>query len=203
MNDCKKDEILRDAYTKKSGTRVKAACIKSTSASGKKAEDVNAPIIKTMLEKEKLAEKLTSSTSPKRCAKGEIRRAAYMREGYERKLPKSSSSTNVKKAVVPAACIKEQGKKDSKVGLINPVTGSRVYIVINDEYLHKFGYHVKDKTVAERHAALDKAYNALNKNWLSLFRTLNYLAVVNKSHPDTQSKFIADRDYVKEKYAPK
>ena len=41
----------------------------------------------------------------------------------------------------------------------------------------------------------------MNKNWLSLFRMLNYLAVVNKNHKTLHNILIADRNYIKKKYS--
>jgi hypothetical protein len=189
---CKKGEILREGYSTSVGTRVKPACIKATSDTGKKAKDVNAPIIREMLMKEQRAEKLTSKESPKSCKSGEIRRSAFMRE-----------SKTGKTTAVPAACIKSRGA-DTKVGLINPKTGERTYVVLNNEKLHTYGYtDVKNKTLAQRHASLDRAYVGMKKEWLPLFRHLNYLAVLNKNHPLYYNIFNSDRDYVKAKYAPK
>ena len=164
----------------------------TTPKKSKKSEDKSAPIIRKMLAEEKLAEKITSSSSPKACKSGEIRRSAYMRE-----------SKTGKTTAVPAACIKSRGA-DDKVGLINPTTGERTYVVVNDEKLHKYGYSdVKNKSATERHKILDKVYIAEKKEWLPLFRLLNYLAVVNKGHPEYHTIFNADRDYIKTKYAPK
>jgi len=187
---CKEGEIVRDPYVKANGTVVKAACVKATSAYGIKAEDVNAARIQSMLRKQKIAESITASQSKVPafgCPTGTIRRAAFLR----------SDGT-----AVPAACIKTRGA-DDKVGLTDPKTGQRVYVVVNDDSLHKFGYnHVKEKTAPERHAILDKAYNSMDKNWLSLFRTLNYLAVVNKNHNELHDIFTHDRNYVKKRYGP-
>jgi hypothetical protein len=189
MPKCKSGYILRDGYTTKTGTKVKPDCIKSTSFYGSKAEDVNKPIIQNMLNRQKEAEKKTAKISPKSCPTGMIRRSAYMR--------KTNSQT-----IVPAKCIKEQGSHTGKPGLYNKKTGERIYIILDNEKLGKYGYKdVKNKTSAERHVALDKVYLAMNKNWLSLFRMINYLAVLNKNHPRLHDIFIADRNYIKRKYS--
>jgi hypothetical protein len=187
---CKDGEILREPYITAKGTYVKPTCVKATSVSGVKAEDINAVKIAAMLRKQKIAEKVTASKSKVPtfgCPTGTIRRAAFLRNDG---------------TAVPAACIKTRGA-DDKVGLTNPKTGERVYVVVNDDSLHKYGYnHVKDKTAPERHAVLDKVYVAMDKNWLSLFRTLNYLAVVNKNHKELHDIFTRDRNYVKKRYGP-
>lgn len=202
-SQCKKGFILREGYTKKNGTAVKPKCIKATSVHGTKAEDITTPIIKEMLRKQKLAEKTTSEVSPKKCPEGTIRRTAYVKKSYEavRKDAKGTpiKSVAVKQTVVPAACITDRGEKGK--GLYDPVTGERVYVVV-EKYLGEHGYHdVKNKTSVERHAILDKVYLSIDKNWLSLFRTLNYLAVVNKNRKKIHDIFIADRNYVKRKYS--
>ncbi len=201
--ECKQGFILREGYTRKNGTKIQAKCIKATSVHGVKAENVTTPIIKEMLRKQKLAEKATSDKSPKKCPEGTIRRTAYVKKSYEAARKDANgtpvSTYKVKQTVVPAACIKDQGEKGK--GLYNPETGERVYVVV-EKYLGENGYHdIKNKTAAERHAILDKVYIAIGKNWLSLFRTLNYLAVVNKNRKKMHDLFIADRNYVKRKYS--
>ena len=194
MPNCKKGEILRKGYTTETGVHVAPACIKATSESGKKSAIVNAPKVRALLAEERRAEALTAASSPKSCPEGMIRRSAFMR-----------TSASGKETAIPAECIKEQGKKNGQVGLINPKTGLRTYVVLDDEKddpLHKFGYHVKGRGAAERQAILDKVYIAKDKKWLPLFRKLNYLAVLNKSHEEIYRKLLADRDYIKAKYAP-
>lgn len=199
---CKKGYILRDSYTKNNGTVVKAKCIKSTSVHGVKAEDITTPMIKDMLRKQKLAEKVTSDKSPKKCPEGTVRRTAYVKKSYEA-IRKNIDGTPIKRiavkqTIVPAACIKDQGEKGK--GLYDPKTGERVYIVV-EKYLGENGYHdINNKTATERHSILDKVYLKIDKNWLSLFRTLNYLAVVNKNRKKIHDIFIADRNYIKRKY---
>ncbi len=201
MSSCKKGYILRDSYKKDNGTVVKAKCIKATSVHGVKAEDITTPMIKEMLRKQKLAEKATSDKSPKKCPEGTIRRTAYVKKSYEiirQNEGKMIKTISVKQTIVPAACIKDQGEKGK--GLYDPKTGERVYVIV-EKYLGENGYHdIKNKTAAERHNILDNVYVKIGKNWLSLFRTLNYLAVVNKNRKKIHDLFIADRNYVKRKY---
>ncbi len=202
MSSCKKGYILRNSYKKDNGTVVKAKYIKATSVHGIKAEDITTPMIKEMLRKQKLAEKATSDKSPKKCPEGTIRRTAYVKKSYEtiRKNVegKTIKTISVKQTIIPAACIKDQGEKGK--GLYDPKTGERVYVIV-EKYLGENGYHdIKNKTAAERHNILDNVYVKIGKNWLSLFRTLNYLAVVNKNRKKIHDLFIADRNYVKRKY---
>lgn len=163
--------------------------------------------ITKMLAKQKLAEKKTKYESPKECPPGTIRRTAYMRESYYRSSPNKEAKVLVKETIVPADCIKVQGRPKDKAGLYNPKTGKRVYIIVDTEKMKKYGYHdLVNKTKEQRHKALDKVYKAMEKEpreikaWLSLFRELNYLATLNKNHPKLYDIFIADRDYIKMKY---
>lgn len=199
MPRCKKDEILRDKYIRSNGTVVPAKCIKSTSAYDKKAESVTTPIIKKMLSKEKLAEKLTSESSPKKCPEGTIRRVAYIRASYTKQVNNRPPVT-VKKSIVAASCIKDMGAP-GKSGLFDPKTGERKYVYLEPGVLSKYGYDdIKTKNAEERHKALDKAYKGLKNNWLSLFRTLNYLAILNKHNKSLHSLLIADRNYIRRTY---
>lgn len=199
MTECKKGEILRAKYIKSSGKIVPAKCIKSTSMYNKKAESVTTPIIKKILSKEKLAEKLTSMTSPKKCPEGTIRRVAYIRESYTKKINNNPPVT-VKRSVVAASCIKDRGTP-GKSGLFDPKTGEREYVYMEPGILSKYGYvDIKTKNAEQRHKALAKAYKGLNKNWLSLFRMLNYLAILNKNNKFMHSLLIADRNYVKKTF---
>lgn len=100
---------------------------------------------------------------------------------------KCSTDGKRNKTVVPASCFTEQGKKDGRVGLYKGV-------------LVQSGYHM-NMNVLERRRALDRTWLVLNKNWLSLFRMLNYLAVFNKNNKPLHMLLISDRDYVKMKYS--
>jgi hypothetical protein len=190
MSECKEGYIKRKGYITSKGTVVKPACIKSTSMYGIKSSDVTTPLINKMLRKQHIAEIKTENKSPTKCPDGTIRRSAYIRSSHD------------KQVAVPASCIKEQGSHTGIPGLYNPKTGERVYVVLDDEKLGKYGYHdIKHKNAQQRHEALDKVYVAMNKNWLSLFRMLNYLAVVNKNHKTLHKILIADRNYIKKKYS--
>lgn len=163
--------------------------------------------ITKMLYRQKIAEKKTKQESPKKCPPGTIRRSAYMRESYFKKSPNKEAKILVKETVVPADCIKVQGRPKEKAGLYNPKTGKRVYIVVDTEKMKKYGYHnLINKSLEERHKALDQVYKAMSKEpreiqaWLSLFRELNYLAILNKNHKKLYNIFISDRNYIKMKF---
>jgi hypothetical protein len=156
-----------------------------------------------MLSKQKKAEELTKDTSPKECPKGMIRRPAYIKESQHRIIKKHGEEQiiHIKKTIVPAACIPNKGRPG--VGL-HDKHGNRVFIHLPKEVLGQYGYkHIISLKVEERHTALDKAYYGFGKNWLSLFRTLNYLALLNKSNPTIYDRLIQDRNYIRDKYAPK
>lgn len=201
MSDCKAGYIKRKGYVTSKGVTVQPKCIKSTGMYGTKSSDVTTPLINKMLRRQHIAEIKTENESPKKCPEGTIRRSAYIRSAYERKTP-SEKIVKIKQSTVPAACIKEQGMHTGKPGLYDPKTGERIYIVLDDEKLGKYGYSdLKHKKSQERHDALDKVYISMGKNWLSLFRMLNYLAVLNKNHKTMHKILIADRNYIKRKYS--
>lgn len=190
---CDEGYISRKAHTRKRGDKIiniKENCIKATSLYGKKAEEVTKPIIAKMLENQKRAEKMTDG--PKKCPEGTIRRTAYI------------SNRNGKEIVVPSKCIKERGKNDGKAGLYDKNTGERIYIYMEPGTLGRFGYRgIKELTEKQRHIALDKAYVGLEKNWLTIFRKLNYLATLNKNNPLMYGIYKGDSEYIKNKYSTK
>lgn len=153
-----------------------------------------------MLSNQKKAEKVTKDSSPKECPSGQIRRPAYIKESYHRIVKNNDNEKiiHIKKTIYPATCIKDQGKPG--VGLYDK-NGNRLFIHLPKEVLGKYGYkNINSLSLEERHKALDRAYNGFNKNWLSLFRTINYLAILNKSKPVLYTKLIQDRNYIRSKY---
>lgn len=153
-----------------------------------------------MLKKQKKAEELTKKESPKECPPGMIRRPAFIKESYHRIVRKAGNEQiiHVKKTIVPAACIKDQGRPG--VGLYD-AHGHRVFVHLPKEVLGRYGYqHITSLSLEDRRKALDRAYIGFHKNWLSLFRTLNYLAILNKSKPVLYEKLMEDRNYIRTKY---
>jgi hypothetical protein len=204
---CSKGQIRRASYSRKtrSGKRVsvKSSCIKATGAYGDKSAKRTGEIVRSMLRKQAEAHKRTSGKV--QCPKGYILRAPYMRSSSHRKSYTRTSGSQVKSAlvksaIVPAQCIKTRGH-DERVGLYDS-KGQRVYVVLEKGSLGKHGYHnVAKLSPAQRHSALDKAIAELNGNWLSVFRKINYLAVLNKYNSTMHKLYVADRDYIKSKYS--
>ena len=205
---CSKGEIRRSPYVRKTRSGklayIKSSCIKATGAYGDKSGKRTSAIIRSMLRRQAEAQKRTSGKVE--CPKGYILRAPYMRSSSHRKSyirPSSGhlvKSANVKGAIVPAKCIKAKGH-DEKVGLYDE-KGERVYVILEKGSLGKHGYHnVSKLSQSQRHIALDKAIAELNGNWLSVFRKINYLAVLNKYNPNMYKLYVSDRDYIKSKYS--
>lgn len=203
---CSKGQIRRSPYVRKSRsgnlTYVKSSCIKATGAYGDKSGKRTSAIIRSMLRRQAVAQKRTSGKVE--CPKGYILRAPYMRSSSRRKPYIRSTGTlvksaEVKGAIIPAKCIKSRGR-DEKVGLYDS-KGQRVYIILEKGSLGKHGYHnVAKLSPTQRHIALDKAIAELGGNWLSVFRKINYLAVLNKYKPEMYKLYVSDRDYIKNKY---
>jgi hypothetical protein len=154
-----------------------------------------------MLKKQAEAEKLTKNTSPKTCPEGMIRRPAYIKESHHKIIRKEGKEQiiHIKRTIIPAACIPDRGRPG--VGLYDK-NGQRVFIHLPKEVLGQYGYkNIITLSLEERHKALDKAYIGFEKNWLSLFRTLNYLALLNKSRPAIYERLMQDRNYIRNKYS--
>ena len=204
---CSNGKIRRKSYTRRlpsgKSTRVRSSCIKATGAHGVRSSTRTKRIISSMLRRQKKASQLTKGTTE--CPKGYVLRAAYMRRSADRKSFTRKSgvrvrSSHMKSTVVPSKCINSRGH-DEKVGLYDK-EGKRVYVILEKGSLGKHGYHnVAHLTEQARHSALDKAIAELNGNWLSVFRKINYLAVLNKYNPQMYKLYINDRDYIKRKYS--
>lgn len=123
-----------------------------------------------------------SHQSSKGCKRGYIRRSAYRRKSYTKK-----SGTKVRSVKVSSHCIKSRGSGH----------GLKLGIKLKKGSLTQHGYSVHESTVA-RHRALSKAIKVSSP--LSVFRKINYLVVVNKSHPSLKKKFESDRNWIKKNY---
>jgi len=204
---CSKGQIRRHSYTRRTSSgkkiHVKRSCIKATGAKGVRSSSRTRRIVSNMLRRQARASQLTQGI--KECPKGYVLRAAYMRRSSSRKpyIRKSGtrvSGSHTRRAVIPSQCIKKRGH-DDKVGLYDK-QGRRIYVVLEKGSLGKHGYKdVATLTESQRHTALDKAIAELNGNWLSVFRKINYLAVLNKYNPSMYKLYISDRDYIKRKYS--
>lgn len=198
--DCGPGEILRRSFTTSTGAHYPASCIRATSEYGVKASKITRAEWEKIHKREQRAENKTKEVSPAACPPGTMRRSAYSRKAYDAE--RSTGTVHVKRTVVPAACIKERGVSGHH-GLVNPKTGKATHVELRDNKLGQFGYHdVKSMPARERQAALVRAVAGLGGNWLSVFRSLNYLAVINKADPTFQKKLIADRDFVEKRFRP-
>lgn len=73
------------------------------------------------------------------------------------------------------------------------------YVLLVKGRLEKYGYkNVRHMSSANRHDALNRAVIA--EGWLTIFRRLHYIAILNKNHARLHAIFIADRNYVKRKW---
>jgi hypothetical protein len=204
---CSKGQIRRNSYTRRTSSgkkvHVKRSCIKATGAKGVRSSSRTRRVVSSMLRRQKRASQLTKGI--KECPKGYVLRAAYMRKSADRKsfLRKSGvrvKGSHMKRTVVPSQCIKARGH-DEQVGLYDK-EGKRIYVVLEKGSLGKHGYKdVATLSENQRHIALDKAIAELNGNWLSVFRKINYLAVLNKYNPSMYKLYVSDRDYIKRKYS--
>lgn len=120
--------------------------------------------------------------SPRKCPKGTIKRSPYT--AVRRKHKKSPKPTVYH---VKATCVKDVGK---------PGKGKRVIPPLKSGRMSKFGYHgVKHLTVAQRHAALDAAKDAVGA--ATAVEMVNALYVLNKNmRPKLAAIYEADRDYL-------
>lgn len=176
LNSCKKGQIMRDAYTKKSGTHVKAKCITATSRSGSKRSVEDKQITKKL---ERAHTQARKKFGIPKCKKGEI-----LKEGYKRQSRTTSNSS-----WVAPTCVK------SKTGRPH---GKQLFRLAKGD-LKQFGYeNVKNMTVKERHSALSRAINSDPLHVLSIYRKINALHVVNiHQDPELSQIFKSDADWIK------
>jgi len=122
--------------------------------------------------------------------KGYIERSGYTRKSHHRKGYVNSHGTRVKpttvkKTVVPATMIKDQGK---------PGKGKRLIDMEDYRHLSKYGYDLS-KTTSQRHSALNKAQKDNGYSWT--VKRVNAVSVLQKnSNPENYSKLRSDLAYV-------
>ena len=165
---CKKDSIYRKAYTRTSPSgkksRVKGACIRSVSLSGKKRSVINRRIISAKKASQRKAAVATGSAGLK-CPPGSILRAAYFRQSFTR-----ADGTVVTKSRAAAKCIKSRG-----TGRRNAVIGP-----LQRGSLAQFGYtKVENLSEVARNTALDRAVATVG--FLPIIKKLNALYVLNRN----------------------
>lgn len=170
---CSKGKIYRVGYVTKKGSKkvkVKGACIRATSQSGRKtSKDVK----KHFMEREKVYKKASKKFGIPKCKKGSIKR-----EGYQKK-----SGVWVK-----PTCIKDVGKKGKL----------KRTIYIEPNRLGKYGYDdVINMSLVARHKALQSALDSGEKP-LSIMRRLVALSTLTKNtNPKTSDIFYNDANWIK------
>lgn len=178
---CKKGEIWRVGYTRKTSKKnkskkvsVKGKCIKATSQTGEKTSDKNKKYLAKKKQEYKLAREKFGT--PK-CAKGEI-----VKEGFKRK------SKSGKQTWVAPVCVSDKGKSGKQERLF----------VIEPGRLSKYGYdEIEGKSDIARHKALNAALKSGEKP-LSVSRRLNALAILTKNtNPKLSQTFKMDSEWIK------
>ena len=177
-NRCPENQILRAAYTKKSGKRVLAKCIPRVSPYPERYSDFQKRVLRRMTQRLRGYTK-SHRRNNKVCGPNLTLRKAYV--------PYISGK---KGKLVKASCITKRGYSTSGVK-IGPIRKGE---------LSKYGYtEVRLLRVNERRNALKKAISALTP--LSVWKKLNVIYVYNKlKNPELAAIFISDRDWVKTTY---
>ena len=179
---CPNGYILRKGYTTKTGKKVKANCIKSTSPYKGKRSDWQDRVIK---EKEKRSKKATRKTSgPKKCPKGQTLKKAYLRKSYVRK-----TGTIVPESYISSKCLKKRIQYSKQ-------------IILKQGTLGKHGYHnIKILSDRKRHLALKKAIKELGA--LSVMRKINILMVFSRRNKEISSIYEKDKTWIYKNYQVK
>jgi len=171
-SSCPIGYVRRAAYTRKNtGTRVKAACIRSTSPYAYGA----------------VTRKRVPKGVPKRkhCPPGEISRSSYIRH-Y------TSKNSKRKTVAVAAACVKDTGKL-GKLPEGAPAIGP-----LREGELKRFGYSYK-LPEALRRAKLRDAISFLGA--LNVYRKLDAVSKLTvRTSPHASKAFAADRDWIRKNF---
>ena len=173
---CPPGTIYRKSYRRKSGTSVKATCVKGT-------RRVNANMSRTM--------------SRKSCPPGQIARSGYTRgysslvrkRGFTRKTKTGYITVHPKKQItrVHSTCVKDPKSGTPRIG------------PLKQGELKKYGYRYKLPEPARR-AALQRAIS--RKGALDTYRKLNAVAKLSTSVAPKASKvFSADRNWIRRTYS--
>ena len=196
---CHSGYIHRKGYTRKNtGTHVKGACIRSTSPYKNNIKGVEASRKKMRFTRRR------KSSTRKRCPKGQIPRASYVRrissnvasKGYTKKV-RSGQIVRIypkrKSVFVESTCVKDLGKP-GKLPEGAPKIGP-----LRKGELAKHGYSYKlPETI--RRAALEKAVREYGP--LNTYRKLNAVSKLTvKTSPVASAAFASDRNWVRSKYA--
>jgi hypothetical protein len=174
----------RKAYTiRRTGTRVGAACVRSTTPFGPRSEFLRQTRVRMSRRLRGIRKTLRG---PRRCPPGMIRRAPYVRIRRDTR------------TFVPASCIPDVGAPGK--GLASGASGIGP---LRTGDLSRFGYdNVVTLTQGIRHLALAKAIREYGS--LTVWRKLNAVYIyTRRSSPSSSRVFKADRDWIKEHYGIK
>lgn len=194
----------RKGYTRKNtGKHVRGTCIRSTSPYATSPNAAEAKRRRTMKARLSRKGKARSGTR-KRCPKGMIARAAYVRRisanvaerGYTKRV-RSGKLVKImpkkKSTFVSAACVKDVGKP-GKLPAGAPKIGP-----LRKGELQKHGYSYKLPESARRLSLVRaiREYGALNT-----YRKLNAVSKLTaQTSPAASTTFAADRNWIRSKYA--
>lgn len=189
---CHSGYVKRRAYTRKNGTYVKSACIKSTSPYSTRPKNNRATMRRRLQ---------AVMGTRKECPPGQIPRAAYVRKispnvarrGYTKRT-KSGKRIRVypasKSVFVKSSCVEDTGKAGK---------GAKVFGPLRKGELSKYGYSYKLPDT-QRRSALQAAVQEFGP--LSTYRKLNAVAKLSSlTNPSASSVFSADRNWIRKTYA--
>ena len=178
---CARGKTYRKSYTRKlaSGRRIRvgSGCIRSTTVYSSRP----------VANKTRMRGYSLKRRTLKTCPRGYIKRASYVR------------SRSGKKTLVPEQCIRNVGAPGKGLaGSSSPGIGA-----LRKGELAKHGYaDVVHKSVADRHAALEKAIKEFGS--LGVWRKLNAVHVYTRRlSPGASKIFKADMDWIRGKYGLK
>ena len=180
---CPRRYTLRKAYTvQKTGTRVGAACVRSTTRA---RETRKAFVDRTRVRMTKRLRGIPMSRRgiPTSCPPGTIVRDPYVRVRMG------------KRQFVPAACIRDVGNPGKGIPTGAPGIGP-----LRKGDLKRFGYtEVTTMSEGRRHLALATAVKEYGS--LTVWRKLNAIYIyTKKTAPASSAVFKADRDWINTKY---
>ena len=192
----------RMTYKSSTGKVVPARCVRATTRYAETSREFKSRTLKKpTMRLTRAGITATTVNARKACPPGQLLRKAYVRKysanvrakGY---IVKRGDTTyraypKVGKMIVPAACIKDQGKAGKGPQAIGPLRRGE---------LLKHGYSYR-KPADERRTALKKATKEFGV--LGVYRKLNAVAKLSvRTAPQASKVFKADRDWVRATMGP-
>lgn len=192
---CPKGFIRRKGYTRKNtGKYVKSACIRSTSTHQRSNTNSSS------------GKKHYLRMTRKRCPKGEIARAGFVRkissqvqkQGYLKRTAKGRTIRifpKSRRVYVDPTCVKDMGKP-GKLPEGAPTIGT-----LKKGELSKYGYSYK-LSESERKYALQKAVKEYGA--LGVYRKLNAVSKYTANMPESKAShivFTGDRNWIRRTYS--